>query len=100
MGLHSKTRFILYPQGTDRTEQMRDIIGRAVDLFDRVRPVFCPDEKVITRKFARHLSRFEASNLEEEQIRKHFRLPSPASRASSSPRRTSWGKSASRSGHS
>ena len=56
MGLHSKTRYVIYPQGNDRTEQMRDIIVRAVDLFNRVQPVFCPDEPVITRKYARHIS--------------------------------------------
>ena len=56
MGLHSKTRYVIYPQGNDRTEQMRDIIARAVDLFYRVQPVYCPDEPVITRKYARHLS--------------------------------------------
>ena len=47
---------MIYPQGNDCTEQMRDIIARAVDLFDRVQPIFCPDEQVITRKYARHLS--------------------------------------------
>ena len=56
MGLHSKTRYVIYPQGNDRTEQMRDIIARAVDLFDRVKPVYCPHEVIITRKYARHLS--------------------------------------------
>ena len=56
MGLHSKVRFIIHPQGKDRTEQTRDIIARAVDLFYRVQPVYCPDEAVITRKYARHLS--------------------------------------------
>ena len=56
MGLHSRVRFVIYPQGNDRTEQMRDIIARAVDLFYRVQPVYCPDEPVITRKYARHLS--------------------------------------------
>ena len=29
------------------------------------------------RSFSRHVSRFEAPNLEEEQIRKHFRVPEP-----------------------
>ena len=56
MGLHSKTRYVIHPQGNDRTEQTRDIIARAVDLFYRVQPVYCPDEAVITRKYARHLS--------------------------------------------
>jgi len=56
MGLHSRTRYVIYPQGNDRTEQMRDIIARAVDLFYRVQPVYCPDEPVITRKYARDLS--------------------------------------------
>lgn len=56
MGLHSKTRYVIQPQGADRAEQMKDIIHRAVDLFDRVGPVFCPDELVITRRFARYLS--------------------------------------------
>lgn len=56
MGLHSKTRYVIQPQGNDRTEQVRDIINRAVDLFYRVQPVYCPDEAVITRKYARHLS--------------------------------------------
>ena len=56
MGLHSKTRYVIYPQGNDRTEQMRDLIARAVDLFRRVQPVYCPHEAVITRKYARHLS--------------------------------------------
>ena len=56
MGLHSKTRYVIQPQGNDRTEQVRDIINRAVDLFYRVQPVDCPDEAVITRKYARHLS--------------------------------------------
>ena len=56
MGLHTKVRYVIQPQGNDRTEQMRDIIARAVDLFDRVQPVFCPEEPCITRKFARHVS--------------------------------------------
>ena len=56
MGLHSKVRFVIYPKGNDRTEQMRDIIAHAVDLFNRVRSVYCPDQPVITRKYARHLS--------------------------------------------
>ena len=56
MGLHSKTRYVIHLQGKDRTEQMRDIIARAVDLFNAVRPMFCPDEPIITRKYARHLS--------------------------------------------
>ena len=56
MGLHSRTRYVIYPQGNNRTEQMRDIIARAVDLFDRVQPVFCPEEPCMTRKFARHVS--------------------------------------------
>jgi len=56
MGLHSRTRYVIYPQGNNRTEQMRDIIARAVYLFNAVRPMFCPDEPVITRKYARHLS--------------------------------------------
>ena len=56
MGLHSKTRYVIHLQGKDRTEQMRDLILRAVDLFDRVQPVFCPEEPCITRKFARHVS--------------------------------------------
>ena len=55
MGLHSKTRYVIQPQGNDRKEQMRDIIDRAVDLFDRVQPIYCPDEPVITHKYARHL---------------------------------------------
>lgn len=56
MGLHSKTRYVIHLQGKDRTEQMRDLILRAVDLFDRVQPVFCPEEPCMTRKFARHVS--------------------------------------------
>jgi len=56
MGLHTKVRYVIQPQGNDRTEQMRDIIVRAVELFDRVRPVLCPHEPVITHKYARHLS--------------------------------------------
>jgi len=56
MALHSKTRYVIQPKGADRAEQMKDIIHRAVDLFDRVRPVFCPHEVVITRRFARYLS--------------------------------------------
>lgn len=56
MGLHSRTRYVIYPQGTDRTEQMRDIIDRAVDFFHRAKPFYCPHEPVITHKFARHLS--------------------------------------------
>jgi predicted P-loop ATPase len=35
---------------------------------------FDPEE---IRSLARHVSRFEAPNLEEEQIRKHFRIPQP-----------------------
>ena len=56
MALHSKTRYVIQPKGADRAEQMKDIIHRAVDLFDRVQPVFCPEEPCITRKFARHVS--------------------------------------------
>ena len=56
MGLHSRVRYVIHPQGNNRTEQMRDLILRAVDLFDRVQPVFCPEEPCITRKFARHVS--------------------------------------------
>ena len=56
MGLHSRTRYVIHPQGKDRTEQMRDIISRAVWLFDRVQPILCPEENVITHKFARHVS--------------------------------------------
>lgn len=56
MGLHSKTRYVIHLQGKDRTEQMRDLILRAVYLFNAVRPMFYPDEPVITRKYARHLS--------------------------------------------
>ena len=56
MGLHSRTRYVIYPQGTNRTEQMKDIIARAVYLFDRVLPVICPHEPVITHKFARNVS--------------------------------------------
>ena len=56
MGLHSKTRYVIHLQGKDRTEQMRDLILRVVDLFDRVQPVFCPEEPCMTRKFARHVS--------------------------------------------
>ena len=56
MGLHSRTRYVIQPQGKDRTGQMRDIIDRAVFLFDRVQPVYCPDDVIITRKYARHLS--------------------------------------------
>ena len=56
MGLHSRVRFVIQPQGNNRTEQMRDIIDRAVYLFYAVRPQFCPDKPVITRKYARHLS--------------------------------------------
>ena len=29
------------------------------------------------RSLAKHVSRFEAPNLEEDQIRKHFRIPNP-----------------------
>lgn len=36
MGLHNRTRYVIYPQGNDRTEQMRDIIARAVYLFNAV----------------------------------------------------------------
>ena len=30
MGLHSRVRYVIQPQGNNRTEQMRDIIDRAV----------------------------------------------------------------------
>ena len=48
MGLHSRVRFVIHPQGNNRTEQMKDIIGRAVYLFYAVRPQFCPDKQSIT----------------------------------------------------
>ena len=57
MGLHSRVRFVIHPQGNNRTEQMKDIIGRAVYLFYAVRPQFCPDKQSITCKFARWTSR-------------------------------------------
>lgn len=56
MGLHSKTRYVIQPQGADRKEQVRDIIRCAVDLFERVQPVFCPGSLLMTRRFARYLS--------------------------------------------
>ena len=56
MGLHSKVRYEIYPQGTNRSEQIKDIINRSVYLFDRVQPIYCPNEHVINHKFARHLS--------------------------------------------
>ena len=57
MGLHSRVRFVIHPQGNNRTEQMKDIIGRAVYLFYAVRPQFCPDKQSITRRFAKWASR-------------------------------------------
>ena len=57
MGLHSRVRYVIQPQGNNRTEQMRDIIDRAVYLFYAVRPQFCPDKQSMTRKFAKWASR-------------------------------------------
>lgn len=56
MGLHSKARYVIYPQGSTRAEQAKDIIHQAVDLYDKVKSVFSPKEVVITHRFARYLS--------------------------------------------
>ena len=73
MGLHSRVRYVIQPQGNNRTEQMRDIIDRAVYLFYAVRPQFCPDKQSMTCKFARWASRcITFIGFTDDEVKKGF----------------------------
>ena len=51
------------------------LYSQVLHLWQSGFPYWFDEEEI--RALAAHVSRFEAPNLEEEQIRKHFRLPHP-----------------------
>lgn len=73
MGLHSKVRYNVVPQGANRTAQERSIAATAIGMHTALRPFLYPDEgdtpHGMTRKFARFLSKsFTFEGFTDEEV--------------------------------